>query len=136
LSTSNNVGIGTTNPSSFTLQVVGTIGSTGDFTVYYSDDRLKTKTGTIENALEKVLSLEAFTYVPNDLARSFGFNDSKQRVGLSAQSVQRILPEAVCPAPFDADNQSQQGYLTIQYEKLVPLLVEAIKELHQKINMK
>jgi hypothetical protein len=39
------------------------------------------------------------------------------------------LPEAVCPAPFDADNASGQGYLTVQYDKLVPLLVEAIKEL-------
>ena len=124
-----NVGIGTTNPSSYTLQVSGTIGATGDITAYFSDERLKTKTGLIESALEKVLSLEAFTYVPNDLAKSFGFEDSKQRVGLSAQSVQRILPEAVCPAPFDADNKSGQQYLTVQYEKLVPLLVEAIKEL-------
>ena len=40
-----------------------------------------------------------------------------------------MLPEAVCPAPFDAENQSGQGYLTVQYDKLVPLLVEAIKEL-------
>jgi hypothetical protein len=136
VSASSNVGIGTSNPSSYTLQVVGTIGSTGDFTVYYSDDRLKTKTGRIENALEKVLSLDAFTYVPNDIAKSFGFNDSKQRVGLSAQSVQKVLPEAVCPAPFDAENQSGQQYMTVQYEKIVPLLVEAIKELHQKINMK
>ena len=123
------VGIGTTNPSSYTLQVSGTIGATGDITAYFSDERLKTKTGRIESALEKVLSLEAFTYVPNDLAKSFGFEDSKQRVGLSAQSVQRVLPEAVCPAPFDADNASGQGYLTVQYDKLVPLLVEAIKEL-------
>jgi hypothetical protein len=126
------VGIGTTNPSSYTLQVSGTIGATGDITAFFSDDRLKTKTGRIESALEKVLSLEAFTYVPNDLAKSFGFEDSKQRVGLSAQSVQRILPEAVCPAPFDADNASGQGYLTVQYDKLVPLLVEAIKELAGK----
>ena len=124
-----NVGIGTTNPSSYTLQVSGTIGATGDITAYFSDERLKTKTGRIESALEKVLSLEAFTYVPNDLAKSFGFEDSKQRVGLSAQSVQRVLPEAVCPAPFDADNKSGQQYLTVQYDKLVPLLVEAIKEL-------
>jgi hypothetical protein len=123
-----NVGIGTTNPSSYTLQVSGTIGATGDITAFFSDDRLKTKTGRLESALEKVLSLEAFTYVPNDLAKSFGFEDSKQRVGLSAQSVQRVLPEAVCPAPFDAENQSGQGYLTVQYDKLVPLLVEALKE--------
>jgi hypothetical protein len=126
---SGNVGIGTNNPSSYTLQVSGTIGATGDITAFFSDDRLKTKTGRLESALEKVLSLEAFTYVPNDLAKSFGFEDSKQRVGLSAQSVQRVLPEAVCPAPFDAENQSGQGYLTVQYDKLVPLLVEAIKEL-------
>jgi hypothetical protein len=123
-----NVGVGTTGPSSYTLQVSGTIGATGDITAYFSDERLKTKTGLIESALEKVLSLEAFTYVPNDLAKSFGFEDSKQRVGLSAQSVQRVLPEAVCPAPFDADNAAGQGYLTVQYDKLVPLLVEAIKE--------
>ena len=129
VSATSNVGIGTTNPSSYTLQVSGTIGATGDITAYFSDERLKTKTGRIESALEKVLSLEAFTYVPNDLAKSFGFEDSKQRVGLSAQSVQRILPEAVCPAPFDADNKSGQQYLTVQYEKLVPLLVEAFKEL-------
>jgi len=127
--TGGNVGIGTTNPSTYTLQVSGTIGATGDITAFFSDDRLKTKTGRLESALEKVLSLEAFTYVPNDLAKSFGFEDSKQRVGLSAQSVQRVLPEAVCPAPFDAENQSGQGYLTVQYDKLVPLLVEAIKEL-------
>ena len=126
---SGNVGIGTDNPSTYKLQVSGTIGATGDITAYFSDDRLKTKTGLIESALEKVLSLEAFTYVPNDLAKSFGFEDSKQRVGLSAQSVQRVLPEAVCPAPFDADNASGQQYLTVQYDKLVPLLVEAIKEL-------
>jgi len=129
VTTSGNVGIGTNNPSSYTLQVSGAIGATGDITAFFSDDRLKTKTGLIESALEKVLSLEAFTYVPNDLAKSFGFEDSKQRVGLSAQSVQRVLPEAVCPAPFDAENQSGQGYLTVQYDKLVPLLVEAIKEL-------
>ena len=125
---SGNVGVAGASPSSYNLQVTGTIGATGDITAFFSDDRLKTKTGRLESALEKVLSLEAFTYVPNDLAKSFGFEDSKQRVGLSAQSVQRVLPEAVCPAPFDAENQSGQQYLTVQYDKIVPLLVEAIKE--------
>jgi hypothetical protein len=41
--------------------------------------------------------------------------------------VQRVLPEAVCPAPAD------ENYLTVKYDKLVPLLIEAIKEQNVKI---
>ena len=123
-----NVGIGITNPTSYTLQVAGTIGASGDITALYSDERLKTKTGALENALDKVCSLETFTYRNNELAQSFGFKDDYQRVGVSAQQVQKVLPEAVRPAPFDAENQSGQNYLTVQYEKLVPLLIEALKE--------
>jgi hypothetical protein len=123
-----NVGIGITNPSAYTLQVAGTIGASGDITALYSDERLKTKTGALTGALDKVCSLDTFTYRNNELAKSFGFKDDYQRVGVSAQQVQKVLPEAVRPAPFDAENQSGQNYLTVQYEKLVPLLIEALKE--------
>jgi hypothetical protein len=129
------VGIGITNPTSYTLQVFGTTGCSGDIIAYYSDDRLKTRTGKLENALVKVCSLDTFTYVTNDLAKSFGFDDDCQRVGLSAQQVQKVLPEAVKRAPFDAEkvdgverSKTGQNYLTVQYEKIVPLLVEALKE--------
>jgi hypothetical protein len=125
------VGIGMTNPASYTLQVAGTIGASGDITALYSDERLKTKTGALTDALAKVSSLDTFTYRNNDLAKSFGFKDDYQRVGVSAQQVQKVLPEAVRPAPFDAENQSGQNYLTVQYEKLVPLLIEALKEEHK-----
>lgn len=127
-----NVGIGTNNPATYLLQVGGTIGSSGDITAYYSDDRLKTRTGAIVSALDKICSLDAFTYVHNDLAKSFGFKDETQKVGVSAQQVQAVLPEAVKRAPFDADGEdgskSGQNYLTVQYEKLVPLLIAALKE--------
>jgi hypothetical protein len=49
-------------------------------------------------------------------------------VGLSAQEMQRVLPEVVVPAPVD------ETYLTIQYDRVVPLLVEAIKELRLELN--
>ena len=124
-----NVTIGaTTVDPKYTLIVSGNVAVTKDVFVFYSDERLKTKLGTLENALDKVCSLEGFTYVPNDLARSIGAtDDDRVRVGLSAQSVQRVLPEAVGPAPFN------DQYLTVQYEKLVPLLVEAIKELKKSL---
>jgi hypothetical protein len=110
----------------------------GNIIAYYSDERLKTKIGNIENALEKVSQLNGFYYVNNELANSVGYTDTKVQLGLSAQEVQRILPEIVHLAPFDTDidsetreikgSKSGENYLTIDYDKLVPLLVEAIKE--------
>jgi hypothetical protein len=126
-----NVGIGTTTPTTYTLQVVGSIGATADITAFTSDERLKTKTGPITDALGKVCTLDTFTYTHNDLARSFGFTDKRQYVGISAQQVRKVQPEVVRIAPFDADGEgskSGQEYITVQYERLVPLLIEALKE--------
>jgi hypothetical protein len=123
-----NVSIGaTTVDAKYRLIVSGNVAVTKDVFTFYSDERLKTKIGSLENALDKVCSLEGFRYVPNDLAREIGAtDDDRVRVGLSAQSVQRVLPEAVGPAPFN------DQYLTVQYEKIVPLIVEAIKELRKE----
>jgi hypothetical protein len=64
----------------------------------------------------------------------------KSEVGVIAQDVEKVLPEAVKPAPFDIMlfentevSKSGQNYKTVQYEKLVPLLIEAIKELNNQI---
>lgn len=116
-----------------TTTVTGTLYSTGNIIGYYSDERLKTKTGEIEDALEKIKAISPFYYVPNETAKNLGFTDDSTHIGLSAQEVQAALPEVVKPAPFDcnsADGNSQSGqnYLTVQYERIVPLLVQAIKD--------
>jgi hypothetical protein len=105
----------------------GEIRATNDITAFYSDDRLKTKLGNIENALEKVITLSGFYYEPNETAQNLGY-EVKRHVGVSAQSVQSILPEVVKPAPISDE------YLTVQYEKLIPLLIEAIKELKAEVD--
>ena len=113
----------------------------GNITAYYSDQRLKTRTGLITDAIAKVQKLEGFTYVENDTARSFGYNNKKQQVGVAAQTVQEVLPEAVSLAPFDIEtledgtitSKSGENYLTVDYSRIVPLLIEAIKELTARV---
>jgi hypothetical protein len=110
---------------------------TGDVTAYYSDERLKTKINTITDAIEKIKSLEGFVYVENDLARSLGYTNQKEQAGVSAQQIQAVLPQAVSLAPFDMQGVAETGevisksgenYLTVKYDRIVPLLIEGIKE--------
>ena len=103
-----------------------TITATGNITAYYSDDRLKTRLGLIENALDKVKTLDSFYYEANETAQALGYEPIRE-VGVSAQQVQAIMPEVVAPAPID------DTYLTVRYERLVPLLLAAINELEAKV---
>jgi hypothetical protein len=100
----------------------GEIRATNNITAYYSDDRLKTRLGNIEDALAKVRTLSGFYYEANETAQALGY-EAVREVGVSAQQVQAVQPEIVVPAPID------DKYLTVRYERLVPLLIEAIKEL-------
>jgi sugar lactone lactonase YvrE len=107
--------------------VAGEIRATNNVTAYYSDDRLKIKLGNIDNALDKVCTLNGFYYEANELAQSLGYV-AKREVGVSAQEVEKILPEIVTSAPID------ERFKTIYYDKLIPLLIEAIKEQQHQIN--
>jgi hypothetical protein len=116
------LGVGT--PAS---NVAGEIRATNNITAYYSDDRLKTRIGNIESALDKLLSLNGFYYQANETAQALGYA-VKREVGVSAQEVQKVVPEIVVPAPID------DKYLTVHYERLIPLVIEAIKELKAEVD--
>ena len=128
-------GFGSWNGS--TMAITGAITATGEITAYSSDQRLKTNIQNIPNALDKLQEINGVLYNWNELAQQYGFDPSVNQVGLLAQEVENVLPEAVRPAPFDVDtngnSKSGENYITIQYEKLIPLLVEAIKSQQQQI---
>ena len=131
----NSFGVGTAASGT-----AGEIRATNDITAFYSDLRLKENISPIADALTKVCSLRGVTYNANDVAASFGYTREDQ-VGVIAQEVEKVLPQVVKAAPFDVDvdddgneySRSGENYKTVKYEKIVPLLIEAIKELKAEI---
>lgn len=118
--------------------VAGDIAATGNVTAYYSDKRLKENLKPIANALETVKSWTGYSYNANALAATFGYDPTKEEIGLLAQDIQATTPQAVEQAPFDVtdvkgESKSGEHYLTLKYERLVPVLVEAIKEQDKEI---
>ena len=115
---------GSTTSSSYSLYVSGAIYSTGDV-VAFSDSRVKTNVVTIDNPLDKVLSMRGVYYNPID--KETKEVDDRRRVGVIAQELNEVLPEAVTYAE-DVDEYG------VDYGKLTGVLIEAIKELKQEIN--
>ena len=118
----------------------GSLNATGEITAYSSDLRLKKNIKLIDNALDKVSMLRGVIFDWNDLTSDLGFNPKYKRdVGVIAQEVQAVLPEAIRPAPFDRHPENSdlsktgENYLTVQYEKLTALLIEAVKDLNKKV---
>ena len=130
------LGVGT--PASATT---GEIRATNNITAYYSDRRLKENITPIENALEKLMQISGVYFNSNEVAEKYGYFNKDQQVGVIAQEIQAVLPQIVVPAPFDiAQNpdgteysKSGENYQTVQYDKIAPLLIEAIKELYLEV---
>ncbi|PIR42162.1 hypothetical protein COV25_04425, partial [candidate division WWE3 bacterium CG10_big_fil_rev_8_21_14_0_10_35_32] len=116
---SGNVGIGTTGPS-VALDVVGDIEYTGTITDV-SDIRLKENFEPIVNPLGIINGLQGLKF------NMIGSNI--REVGLIAQDVQNVLPEAV--RVVDPEN----GYLGVSYPSLIPVLIEGIKEQQGQISL-
>jgi len=128
----NSIGIGTAASGT-----TGEIRATGNITAFYSDRRLKKDIQPIDGALEMLESIRGVRYVQNEIAAAMGYNDPSVQVGVIAQEVQAVLPEAVTAAPFDIgmDGQSMSGenYLTVRYDRIIPLLIQAVKELSDEV---
>ena len=108
--------------------------ATGDVVAFYSDERLKNFHGKIDNALDKVTALNGYYFTENEVAKSLGYNNDEVQLGVSAQEVKAIFPEAVAVAPISYSDGVDEEYLTVKYEKLVPALIEAIKEQQSQID--
>ena len=114
----------------------GGFSATGNLTAFSSDERLKNFKGKIENALDKVDQLNGYYYEWNDVAKNLdggkSFKDGIE-VGVSAQEIEKVLPEVVTEAPIVKIENLDVDYKTVYYDKIVPLLIEAIKELRAEV---
>jgi len=107
------------SPTFAGLTINGAITATGDITAYYSSDkRYKNNIQPIENALAKVRTLNGVTWEWNDDVNEV--TKAAPKTGLIAQEVQAVLPEVV--------KEKEDGYLGLDYAKMMGLMVEAIKE--------
>ena len=91
-----------------------------------SDQRLKTNIKPLEKALDKVLTLNGVTYDWRVKEFPEMHFDSNRHVGVIAQEVEAVLPEAV--------ETGEDGYKSVNYSNVTPLLIEAIKEQQTIIN--
>ena len=109
----------------------GEVRATGEITAFYSSDiALKENINPIENALNKVMSLGGYNY---DWKDSYvekrggidGYFVRKSDVGVLAHEIEKVVPEAHATR--------EDGTGAVRYEKIVPLLIEAIKDLNKEI---
>jgi len=100
---------------------IGSVTGSGAY-VNSSDIRLKTNVATLTDALNKVEALRGVSFEWNN---NSPLVKNEPQIGLIAQEVQEVLPEVVSP--------SVEGYLGVAYGSIVPVLVEAIKELSNKV---
>jgi len=121
----NSIGVGTAAAAT-----AGDIRATANITAYYtSDERLKENISPITNALEKVNQINGvnFDWTEEEITARGGIDGyfvRKNDVGVIAQEIEQVLPEAVATR----DN----GYKAVRYELIVPLLIESIKELSEQ----
>jgi hypothetical protein len=131
------VGIGETSPTKKLhvvgdtlldgpMYVTGVIYGSDDIIGFYtSDERLKTNVVAINDALMKVNSIDGVTFDWTDAAKEGHTHRESREAGVLAQQIEAVLPEVV--------TTREDGFKAVNYEKIVPLLIQAIKELTVKV---
>jgi hypothetical protein len=124
---SNTIGVVCDGSLKYNFESNGTFRAAGDVVAYYSfsDKRLKTNIKPLQNSLEKIKALQGVSYEWKD-----GERKGKAEVGLIAQEVEKIVPEVVREQKRLGDDTE---YKTVDYEKLTAVLIEAVKELTNKV---
>jgi trimeric autotransporter adhesin len=117
------VGVGTTSPS-YTLQVNGSVAGVGAYN-NVSDARYKTNITRLTHALDKIMALRGVEYDWRSNAYPQMKFDNGAQLGFVAQEIKEVLPEVV--------SQDAQGYYSIAYSKVIPVLVEAIKDQQREV---
>ena len=107
------------------ISSTGTLTVTGDVVAYGSpsDAKYKENVKPIENALDKVMVLEGVSF---DWKENSEVLDIKEDIGFIAQDVQKVIPELV--------RENEDGNLSLRYQGLIPVLLEAMKEQQKQIN--
>lgn len=131
INTAANVQFGSIGVGTAASGVSGEIRAIDNITAYYtSDERLKTNVRKIENALDKVTQINGVVYDWNDTYKKShgdvdGYFVRDDNSGVIAQEVEKVFPNVV--------GERQDGFKAVRYELLVPLLIEAIKDLKAEI---
>jgi len=117
----------------------GKIAATSTITQNASDVRLKTNIKVIDNPIEKIKKIRGVTFDwVDNITTEYDFHpDSMHETGVIAQEIQEVIPDAVATAPFNGNYTRKSGtdnnYLTVKNEKIIPLCIEAIKKLTAKV---
>jgi len=115
---------GTANNNSLTIDQAHAMTVAGDITAFAtSDKRLKTNVQPIQDPLDKIDKIGGYTFdwIPHEKVHSKVGSD----IGVIAQEIEEVLPEVT--------TTRENGYKAVQYEKIVPLLIESIKEQQKQI---
>jgi hypothetical protein len=138
------------------VHVNGTVTQTSDLRLKTDVRELREEYRTNESALQKVLRMKPITYrFDKEKARRYGMQeDTCLHVGLGAQELEKIVPEAVSeitvrahkagtdatkgegqgPDPFAGDDDAELDTIkTIEYSALIPVLIAAIQEQQEDI---
>ena len=107
------------------ISASGDIVADGDVVAYHSsDERLKDNLQVIEGSLDKIGKINGYEFDWNEHSPGWA-QERGHDVGVIAQEVQKVVPEIV--------SERKNGYLGVDYKRIIPLLIESIKELRQEV---